>query len=904
MSPQTALNSHPPSGRMHRSTTAPNLSSNNEGLRFDHPISAEARASVAMDDQGGDDNSDICLSPSWTEFGNKKKKDRKKVERERKENEKKQKKELKELLEQQKAAEAKAGKRLSKKPPAAMDTQKMPSALRRNSGHSFMSWSLSHEDSRRSSREEKRSSGISIISKDQRHSQSTPGTSTDILQDSQGSSGTIASSAAPQIPKMRNFSWHSQHSSSGNSSGGDVVNERALLDFPHRLEATATPLDPQKSPTVPPKDYRPVTQLAQNHQQINKPLPRSQTTPDIQPKQSQALNGKSVERFSPAKHEGSVDDFVFQEPGGPRSGHRQAKMTQKMLGEPPKVEPERKVMSDEFFRTSRMNAGNDAQKAQPLQIKSHRDGSSYVHKQRMYQQQRSIAGYQDELAIRDANEPKSEYVTMEKSDPSTVPSRSVSSESTKPPTRQTSIDCDCNPEDETAQQELHEQSHVHRKEPRDVAVNQPHISSGSMADKLLGFRRFQRKGKPTSPLTTLKPTSPTASSIANSGPTPQPPTNTQTHASMKRSSTVGGMLGEPTPSPTDTGAIAIRKKNPLENEIEKPWVQNHSRTRTSSSQLLNDNLLLKPLPRSSTAPVLPMTNQISQSPKVIDQSTNPQASGRLEPASPKRITPRGPRSPPADIKPLPKIAPEIVIESVTGEGLVHKTSIKRPRSNPMLQTTITSPHQLPSLDFLPQLRHQPLTKPKRTSPIRPNSSISPTFPASSSTFPAPSSPVAKSSSEPHLPSTNTPDLKQIPRSPLRPPYHQPRPENALIRPGQNIRRRTMDPTGTISTLGPLSFGKGGSAEGLEPKPIAKLFVICCKCKFWHDLPSKMYELMALPQKLSRKPEGGEINGNTALEKSKEARLDTMVKCPWCDHYMTTWCCAGWTTVVYLHERHH
>ena len=39
-------------------------------------------------------------------------------------------------------------------------------------------------------------------------------------------------------------------------------------------------------------------------------------------------------------------------------------------------------------------------------------------------------------------------------------------------------------------------------------------------------------------------------------------------------------------------------------------------------------------------------------------------------------------------------------------------------------------------------------------------------------------------------------------------------------------------------------------------------------------------------------------------KTEQAQLDTMVKCPWCEHLMTTWCCAGWTTVVYLHERHH
>lgn len=33
-------------------------------------------------------------------------------------------------------------------------------------------------------------------------------------------------------------------------------------------------------------------------------------------------------------------------------------------------------------------------------------------------------------------------------------------------------------------------------------------------------------------------------------------------------------------------------------------------------------------------------------------------------------------------------------------------------------------------------------------------------------------------------------------------------------------------------------------------------------------------------------------------------VETRVRCPWCEHGMSTGCCAGWTTVVYLHERHH
>jgi hypothetical protein len=76
--------------------------------------------------------------------------------------------------------------------------------------------------------------------------------------------------------------------------------------------------------------------------------------------------------------------------------------------------------------------------------------------------------------------------------------------------------------------------------------------------------------------------------------------------------------------------------------------------------------------------------------------------------------------------------------------------------------------------------------------------------------------------------------------------------------------------------------------------MAKMFVICCKCKFWHDLPSKIYEAMALPRRILE----DEVEGAT------KGKVDTVVKCPWCEHGMSSQCCAGWTTIVYLHERHH
>ncbi len=245
------------------------------------------------------------------------------------------------------------------------------------------------------------------------------------------------------------------------------------------------------------------------------------------------------------------------------------------------------------------------------------------------------------------------------------------------------------------------------------------------------------------------------------------------------------------------------------------------------------------------------------------------------------------------------------------EEPVRRTSVKRPHSTPLLQK-IDPPPVLPSLDFLPQLKHQPLIKPKRTSHIIatnfPTTPDNLSFPAStkfslpsmtsfpaSSQFPLPSTTFLKLPQDSHIPPSNSaPDLKFLPRSPLRAAT-----DTSLLRPVANPAHRR--------SMALLNFGKDGIAQGLDPRPVAKLFVICCRCKYWHDLPSNLYELMSSSKKLSRRESddvGGSPGAGSVGGKAKEATLDTMVQCPWCQHYMTTYCCEGYTAVVYLHERHH
>lgn len=85
--------------------------------------------------------------------------------------------------------------------------------------------------------------------------------------------------------------------------------------------------------------------------------------------------------------------------------------------------------------------------------------------------------------------------------------------------------------------------------------------------------------------------------------------------------------------------------------------------------------------------------------------------------------------------------------------------------------------------------------------------------------------------------------------------------SAPVPPSEYLGRPKSSGTGLESTT------EGGSRPPTPPKPIAKLFVICCRCKYWHDLPSVMYRGMV------------ENGGAT--------------RCPYCLHGMETSCCSGY-----------
>lgn len=158
----------------------------------------------------------------------------------------------------------------------------------------------------------------------------------------------------------------------------------------------------------------------------------------------------------------------------------------------------------------------------------------------------------------------------------------------------------------------------------------------------------------------------------------------------------------------------------------------------------------------------------------------------------------------------------------------------------------------------------------------------------------------------------------------------------------NNTASAMHSTASLATSG--SCRKPRNPQ--QARPLAKIFVICCHCKFWHDMPSEVYAKLAFPDScpdsqhhgssttlvdvqgdsrgsrhLDRLNNLGSKNvvgtGDSALSarlQSKTAFYNRSsvlssapgpsVTCCWCDHAMTKSCCEGWTTIVYMHERHH
>ncbi|ROT34997.1 hypothetical protein SODALDRAFT_329206 [Sodiomyces alkalinus F11] len=136
-----------------------------------------------------------------------------------------------------------------------------------------------------------------------------------------------------------------------------------------------------------------------------------------------------------------------------------------------------------------------------------------------------------------------------------------------------------------------------------------------------------------------------------------------------------------------------------------------------------------------------------------------------------------------------------------------------------------------------------------------------------------------------IPSISVPGRGDAPRSPRSPRSPDPSASLSSEAAGRSVPASIPVP---LRTSRMTSSRKEGGTD-----PLAKILVECCHCKFFHDMPSRVYECMVRPHAEVADPALG-VSG----------AITTMVNCPWCKHGMTTQCCAGYAAVVYLKERLH
>lgn len=97
----------------------------------------------------------------------------------------------------------------------------------------------------------------------------------------------------------------------------------------------------------------------------------------------------------------------------------------------------------------------------------------------------------------------------------------------------------------------------------------------------------------------------------------------------------------------------------------------------------------------------------------------------------------------------------------------------------------------------------------------------------------------------------------------------------------------------VAKLAPKS-NKTQPGKRANGDPIAKVFVECCGCKYYHDMPSKLYDAMVNPNVVLSPKDRSDFAGAISMT----------VNCPWCKHAMSTNCCAGLAAMVYVKERLH
>ncbi|MCJ1403432.1 hypothetical protein MMC11_006655 [Xylographa trunciseda] len=941
----------PPPPIPQRAYTSPDLAMKpaTDHKKTSPPVSIEQQEEAAVQ-RPPTPTPDICKSPSWSDYknGDRAKKEKKKTEKERKEVEKERKdveKRRKKEDGKQRSAQVKAAKRLSKKPPAAMDTQRMPAALMRPSARPPPDSQPSSLADSRSSSTERRRSSISSLASMLRLSKESWSKSSPTVSEPPSSFKLVSfkpvSASAPQLGKLSGIETHSRTPSFGTqgsrNSNSDQEYLKDLARFSYQFQvSTQAPADIEvKLSQIDNVQLSVPSTLTSPEQTASVSAPPTKKN-DKETVAGTRSNEKKVKvsQRPQARRRGSSDDGYFGEKSNVLKDYPNVKPGTAKYDEAAKKWAIKEAASHEL-REVHQYLSSQSSPALISDAKvsslSPRDGSSYVQKQRMYRQQQSIAGYEDEMALESAGNPQMEakipttkdrpssmlkesfeslpgdqvpraYISAEKtSAPELSPASTLLNSSSKtmspsqvPRAQEAPVQHESGKKKQILEDRSSEDSpdEYHRylvERTQNLGIKQAkRVSRIPKAEKVLGAKYSDTENAPPSKrrFEPTRTTSSDSTSISSPNETMRSPQQSRAGA-LADPIQQYPMKDKPQPPRVD------RQTSPVDIPAPKPPLSGNT---TATSKHQGPPII----PRFSTTPILPnaarLSSDLSPEPGSILPNEKSQPAARSSTAS---------QSPVTDTV---KISSEFIISGVEGDGLVRKTSLKRPRSDDELKVNVpetpsTQPPSLPSFDFLPPLKHQSLTKPKRTSPVRvsfaalpttiPTSSIIPT-----SSFPQPFRPAIKAEytfPSPNGPITITPVAAHSSVHPAMRTFHGP---------PRAHRSSLMGP----ASLPLISSGRAAE-EALNVKPLAKMFVICCKCKFWHDMPSKLYEAMALPKQLEGQADGpveGVADAGRGKGKAKavEGKVFTTVTCPWCEHGMSTGCCAGWTAIVYLHERHH
>ncbi|KAI9874964.1 MAG: hypothetical protein M1830_009079 [Pleopsidium flavum] len=821
----------------------------------------EADSSAKLEAETDSDVSstaEICGSPSWSDFGgSKKKKEKKRLERERKELEKRLKK-----LEKEKQAAAKAGKRLSKRPPAAMETQRMPTALRTSTIPQADSTAAPQDNSTTSSRRNSiahhtPTSEIASATNSAPPAKSKPASSPHSHKPTVGS--TVS-----QLPKLayilrgesRSESISPEHSTTAECDEQYIKNH---VSFASQLDASAIDADaaePQRvnlgktrrvsfsiETTRPALPSRSITMANVTDASRVAALTSKEEQPEIETRARHPSNSSVSSVSFRGKQDGREGGYKYPSFAIPRSNE----ITGKEAGAAAGASKSARYRSD-LSRRGQMGSPREERVSldtfRSLQSLQSTDGGSYVQRHRMHQQQRSIAGLEDELALESASKLTDGWDIVDIEKQRWPPTPSDSTESLDQLDRKDSTQRGSEDDPQVVPVEEEEDQYhafLATQSRHSVAFDrQPSSPSPSpKKEKLLDFRRRPKLASPSTSTTSTN-TVTQKSNVAGSPirtVTPPSPVSPATVALVSKISKAERIFGEAVPDPPSPPP---RSANRWSQQIASKWgiepVRDFSETSTTSVGFKDQpkplTISLQDLTVSATSKARPKLPKFSTTPdlsqKWAESSTLPSVKAKQDEGNvnTSKDTPEARTSKPV---------PQVVVEGIDGDGATHKTSLKRSRSNPQLQDAAVSQ----DLSFLPELKHQALVKPTRKSPTSSLASSRSSYGGNTSSdkssshsppqFPAPSPPSTRPSSDDgiSLP-VGASSLNFAPKA------------GSLLRPGAGSRRSTMSTKSFITGAG------SAAAAANQMKPLAKMFVICCKCKYWHDLPSRLYEAMAMP----------------------------------------------------------